>query len=300
MKQSCEGRVAIVTGAGRGIGRAYALRLAAEGARVVVNDLGVSLAGAQSDEDSAAQRVVEEIRAAGGIAIANGDDVSDWQGARRLIGHAVAEFGALDVLVNNAGILRDRMLINMTEAEWDAVIQVHMKGCIAPMHHAAVHWRGVFKESGRPVNGRIINTTSASGVWGNVGQINYGGAKAGIAGMTIIAARELKRYGVTVNAICPHAVTRMTSELRERTAEQLEKGDPRWIAPVVAWLASLDSADVSGRVIEAGGGHLAVLEGWCRGPSAQPVASVAEVAVLLKDRVSRARLNAGMNGEELD
>lgn len=299
MGRSCEGRVVIVTGAGRGIGRDYALLLAAEGAHLVVNDLGTARDGVGQDL-SAAEAVVAEIEQRGGRAVANGEDVSDWKGAGQLVQHAIEHFGRLDVLINNAGILRDRMVTTMTEGEWDAVVKVHLKGTFAPLHHASVYWRNQAKALGHGVNARVINTTSASGVWGNVGQSNYGAAKAGVASLTVIAARELGRYGVTVNAICPHAVTRMTSELRERSAEQLDKGDPRWIAPVAAWLASDDSKDVTGRVIEAGGGYLAVLEGWNRGPRAEPVEDVAAVGALLKDMTSRSRRNAGMNGLELD
>lgn len=299
MERSCEGRVVVVTGAARGIGREYALLLAAHGAHVVVNDLGTARDGMGRDL-SAAEAVVAEIEQRGGRAVADGEDVSDWQGAARLVQHAIDHFGRLDVLINNAGILRDRMIVNMTEGEWDAVVQVHLKGSFAPLHHAAVHWRERSRQTGQGVNARVINTTSASGVWGNVGQSNYGAAKAGVASLTVIAARELGRYGVTVNAICPHAVTRMTSELRERSAEQLDQGDPRWIAPVAVWLASEDSQNVTGRVIEAGGGHLAVLEGWNRGPHAQPVEDVTAVGGLLKDMAARSRRNAGMNGLELD
>lgn len=299
MGRNCEGRVVVVTGAARGIGRAYAVLLAAEGARVVVNDLGTSRDGIGQDL-SAAEEVVREIVAAGGYAVANGEDIADWDGARRMIEHAVSAFGTIDVLVNNAGILRDRTITNMTEDEWDTVIRVQLKGSFAPMHHASVFWRQRFKDSAVPVNARVINTSSSSGLWGNIGQANYGAAKAGIAAMTIIAARELGRYGVTVNAISPHAVTRMTSELRQRTPLQIDQGDPRWIAPVVAWLASAESSAVTGRVIEAGGGHLSVLEGWRRGPHTEPVEDVETVGRLLSDMAARARRNVGMNGLDLD
>jgi NAD(P)-dependent dehydrogenase (short-subunit alcohol dehydrogenase family) len=299
MSRQCEGRVAIVTGAGRGIGREYAIQLAAHGARVVVNDLGVARDG--SDENvSPAQQVVDEIIAAGGEAIANGDDVSDWNGAKRLIDHAITSFGRLDVLVNNAGILRDRMMANMEEDEWDAVIKVHLKGAFAPSRHAAAYWKSLHKTTGVAVPARIINTTSASGIFGNVGQSNYGAAKAGIAAFTVITARELRRYGITVNAICPHAQTRMTEGLREKTEEELAALDPRWIAPVVVWLASLDSQEISGRVFEAGGGVLAVAEGWHRGPSAKPVDDPAKIGQVLTDLVRRARPNAGMKAQDLD
>jgi NAD(P)-dependent dehydrogenase (short-subunit alcohol dehydrogenase family) len=299
MNGLCEGRVAIVTGAAQGIGREYALFLAAQGARVVVNDLGTGRDGAGANT-SAADAVVAEIRAAGGSAVANGDDVSDWAGAGRMVQQAIETFGRLDVLINNAGILRDRMITNMTEGEWDAVVKVHLKGSFAPMHHASVHWRSRSKESGQPVAGRVINTSSSSGLWGKVGQANYGAAKAGIAALTIIGARELGRYGVTVNAIMPHAETRMTESIKERTAEEKEIRHPRWIAPVVGWLASERSAAVTGRVFELGGGHLVCLEGWHRGPGAEPTQDLDEIDRIMNDLSSRARRNADSTGKEVD
>jgi NAD(P)-dependent dehydrogenase (short-subunit alcohol dehydrogenase family) len=295
----CQGRVAIITGAARGIGREYALQLAAHGAKVVINDIGTGRDGRGADQ-SAAEAVLAEIRAAGGEAIADGEDISDWNGARQLVEHAVSAFGRLDVLVNNAGILRDRMLVNMEESDWDAVIKVHLKGTFAPSHHAAVHWRTEQKKTGAPVNARIINTSSSSGLFGNVGQTNYGAAKAGIAAFTIIAARELKRYGVTVNAISPHAQTRMTEGIRERTPEEVESRNPKWIAPVVVWLASAQSAHVTGRVIEAGGGILAALEGWRQGPKADPIDDPEAIGPVLTDLAERARRNVDMQGRDLD
>src|SRR5436305_9989348 len=206
---SLAGKVAIVTGAGRGIGRCHALALAAAGAKLVVNDLGGSVAGEGADPTHA-QQVVAEIEAAAGEAVADGANVADFAGAGRLVQHALDAFGRLDILVNNAGITRDRMLVNMTEDEWDAVISVHLKGHFAPTHHAAAYWRERSK-AGDEVRARVINTSSPSGVFGNVGQANYGAAKAGIAAFTIIAAQELERYGVTVNCIAPNARTRMTA-----------------------------------------------------------------------------------------
>ncbi len=296
----CEGRVAIVTGGGRGIGREYCLMLAEEGAKVVVNDLGGARDGTGADLSAAAQ-VVAEIKAAGGEAVANGADVSNWDQAKAMIDQAVTTFGKLDVLISNAGILRDRMLVNMTEAEWDAVIQVHLKGTFAPAHHAAVYWRELNKLTGESVNGRIINTSSVSGIYGNIGQSNYGAAKMGIAGFTIIASRELRRYGVTVNAIAPGALTRMTEDLGGPvTDERRESGNPRWVAPIAVWLASEDSAGVSGRVFEASGGSLAIAEGWHRGPTVPPVSDPKLLGPIVADLVARARLNAGMNGQDLD
>jgi len=299
MAKLCEGRVVIVTGAGRGIGREYALQLARQGACVVVNDLSVSRSGEDTDE-STADAVVREIVAEGGQAIASHDNVADFGEAKRMVDSAIAHFGALHGLINNAGILRDRTLCNMTEQEWDAVINVHLKGTFATSHHAAAYWRDQFKLTGQPVNARIINTSSSSGLYGNIGQINYGAAKAGIAAMTIIAARELKRYGVTVNAINPHAQTRMTEGLRERSDEEIAARQPRWIAPAVVWLASEDSHDVTGRLFELGGGHLAAMEGWRRGPSAQPIDDVTKIGPVMRDLAQRVRRNVDMKGHDLD
>ena len=295
----CAGRVAVVTGAGRGIGREHALLLAAHGAKVVVNDIGAASDGSGRDA-SPAQEVAAAIRAQGGEAVVNGDDVSDWAGAKRLIDQAIEHFGRLDVLINNAGILRDRMLVNMSEAEWDAVIKVHLKGTVAPAHHATVYWRDRSKAEGGPVDARLINTSSSSGLFGNPGQTNYGAAKAGIAAFTIIAARELRRYGVTVNAIMPHAQTRMTEGLRSLSEQQRAARDPRWVAPIAVWLASTKSRDVTGRIFEAGGGLLAVLEGWHRGPTVEQIADPALLGPVVTDLVARARRNAGMDGKDAE
>ncbi|HTH06075.1 MAG TPA: SDR family oxidoreductase [Ilumatobacteraceae bacterium] len=297
MTRLCEGRVAIVTGAGRGIGREHALMLAYHGAKVVVNDLGGNIDGSGGDLSPAAQ-VVEEIRAMGGEAVANGDSVSSWEGAQRLINQAIETFGDLHVLVNNAGILRDRVLVNMTEEEWDAVINVHLKGTFAPARWAAAYWREQSK-AGKPVSGRIINTTSVSGIYGNPGQTNYGAAKAGIASFTNIAALELARYNVTVNAVGPVALTRMTEGLgpAPETDEEREARSPRWIAPIVTWLASEESAGVTGRVFEASGQVLAVAEGWVRGPRHAPVDDPTQLGPIVAKLVAQARPNSGMNGE---
>jgi NAD(P)-dependent dehydrogenase (short-subunit alcohol dehydrogenase family) len=282
----CEGRVCIVTGAGRGLGREYARSLARHGAKVVVNDLGGSRDGTGADTGPA-QEVVDEIIATGGDAAANTDDVSSWDGAANLVQQAIDTFGGLDVLVNNAGILRDRMLFSMTEEEWDGVIRVHLKGTFAPSHHAAAFWRERSK-SGEPVDGRLVNTTSVSGLYANVGQTNYGAAKAGIATFTQIAAQELSRYGVTVNAIAPGALTRLTGDL-EITDEIRRNFAPTWVAPVITWLASPDSADVTGQVIEASGLVLAVAEGWHRGPSTDPVETPEEIGPLVRELLTDAR-----------
>jgi NAD(P)-dependent dehydrogenase (short-subunit alcohol dehydrogenase family) len=299
MSRLCEGRVAIVTGAGRGLGREYTLMLAEHGAKVVVNDIGASRDGAGKDPSAAAQ-VVEEIRKAGGEAVTNGDDVADWNGAKSLIDFAVRAFGRLDVLINNAGILRDRMLTNMTEDEWDGVIKVHLKGTFAPSRHASAYWRDQSKAVAGPVKARLINVTSTSGIYGNVGQTNYGAAKAGIAAFSIIAARELKRYGVTVNTISPSAQTRMTEGLRELTHEQRERRNPRWVSPLVTWLASEESQDVTARVFQAGNGIVAVCEGWRRGPTIEQMEDPAKLGPIVKQMVAGARKNSGMDGLELD
>jgi NAD(P)-dependent dehydrogenase (short-subunit alcohol dehydrogenase family) len=299
MARLCEGRVAIVTGAGRGLGREHALMLAAHGARVMVNDVGAAVDGSGRDDSFAAQTVAA-IRAAGGEAIANGEDVSSFEGAKRMIDAALAQWGRLDVVVNNAGILRDRMLVNMTEAEWDAVIQVHLKGTFAPSRHAAAHWRELSRTTGEPVSGRIINTSSTSGIYGNVGQTNYGAAKAGIAAFTIIAARELKKFGVTVNAISPSAQTRMTEGLRALTDEQRAARDPKWVSPVVTYLASEASQDITGRVFQAGFGRIAVCEGWRRGAEEPQVADPVEAGRLIRAMLPKVRRNSGMDGLELD
>jgi NAD(P)-dependent dehydrogenase (short-subunit alcohol dehydrogenase family) len=288
----CEGRVCIVTGAGRGLGREYALSLARHGAKVVVNELGGSRDGTGADAGPA-QEVVDEIRAMGGDAAANTDDISSWDGAATLIQQAVDTFGRLDVLVNNAGILRDRMMFSMTEEEWDAVIRVHLKGTFAPSHHAAAYWREQSK-AGETVDARLVNTTSVSGLYANVGQTNYGAAKAGIATFTQIAAQELSRYGVTVNAIGPGALTRLTGDL-EITDEIRRNFAPEWVAPVITWLASPDSADVTGQVIEASGLVLAIAEGWHRGPSTKPVESPEEVGPLVRELLTEARPRTWFN-----
>ena len=219
----------------------------------------------------------------------------------KLIEQSISAFGRLDVLVNNAGILRDRMLVNMTEGEWDAVIKVHLKGTFAPAHHASAYWRDRAKK-GETVGARLINTTSVSGVYGNAGQTNYGAAKAGIAAFTIIAARELARYGVTVNAIAPGALTRLTEDLGigKGSEEQKARLHPRWIAPIVTWLASTESRDVTGRVFEASGETLAVAEGWHRGPTVEPVEDPTKLGPVVDELVRAARKNAGMNGRDLD
>ena len=299
MARLCEGRIALVTGAARGVGREHALGLAKHGAKVVVNDLGAGVDGSGADT-TPAQAVVDEIKDLGGEAIVNGDDVSSWDGAKNMIDQTIDAFGTIDVVVNNAGILRDRMLVNMTEDEWDAVIQVHLKGTFAPSRHAAAYWRQRSKETGEKVNARIINTSSTSGLYGNIGQTNYGAAKAGIAAFTIIAARELARIGVTVNAISPTAYTRMTDNLREYTEEDIERRDPRWVSPTIVYLSSAEASDITGRVIQAGNGRVAVCEGWRRGAEIDQIEDAEAIGPMIRDMISSVRMNSGMDGLELD
>ena len=297
----CEGRVVIVTGAGRGIGREHALEFARQGADVVVNDLGSEVDGTGASTGPASD-VAEEVRALGRRALVSGDDIASEEGARRLIDSTVEEFGRLDVLVNNAGILRDRMLFNMSFEEWDAVMHVHLRGTFGPAHFAAVHWRQRAK-AGETLDARLINTTSPSGIYGNVGQANYGAAKAGIAAFTVIAAMELAPYGVTVNAIAPAAATRMTIPLARGASAPASEGsfDPRSpdnIAPLVVWLGSPESAHVTGRVFNVRGGTISVAEGWRAGPSAQRERrwDPAELGPVVTDLVGRAQPNANMAG----
>ncbi len=279
-----EGRVAIVTGAGRGIGRAHALELARHGAKVVVNDFGVSAAGEGTDE-SPAHQVVAEIEAMGGEAVVNGADVADFAAAEAMVRQAIDTFGGLDILVNNAGFLRDRMLINTSEEEWDAVVRVHLKGHFAPLRHAGAYWRAEAKE-GRQRAARVINTSSGAGLQGSLGQTTYSAAKAGIAGMTLVAAVEMRRYGVTVNAIAPVAKTRMTEGAFDTSAMALPEDN----SPVVAWLASEEAGDVTGRVIEIDGSVITVENGWAHGPSRDAGArwEAAKVGPALRDLLAEA------------
>jgi NAD(P)-dependent dehydrogenase (short-subunit alcohol dehydrogenase family) len=288
-----DGRVVIVTGAGRGIGRAHALAFGAQGARVVVNDIGVGLDG--SAGDSPADAVVEQITSAGGEAVASGADIAEWDGAQRLIQTAVDTFGRLDVLVNNAGFIRDRMLANTSEEEWDAVVRVHLKGHFATLRHAAQYWRARVK-AGDAVDARIINTSSAAGLQGSVGQGNYSAAKAGIAALTLVGAAELGRYGVTVNAIAPAARTRMTEAVFAET--MAAPGDGGFdamaaenVSPLVVWLGSVESRDVTGKVFEVEGGKIRVAEGWAHGPQVDKGArwDPAELGPVVSDLLAKAR-----------
>ncbi|CAG2154988.1 Putative short-chain type dehydrogenase/reductase [Cupriavidus yeoncheonensis] len=304
MQQLCKDRVVVITGAGRGLGREYALEFARHGAKVVVNDLGASPDGSEIAAGPA-QQVVEEIRAMGGTAVANNDDVADWDGAKRMIQSAIENFGSIDVLVNNAAIIRDRMLVNMEVEDWDAVIRVHLRGTFAPMRHAAAWWRDESK-AGRQRAARVINTSSSAGLFGNVGQTCYGAAKAGIACMSNVAATELGRYGVTVNTIYPSGTTRHTEHLIKsgrlnpvvNAVTGFEALDPANVAPLVVWLGSTESADVTGRVFGSRGGRITVAEGWHAGPHIEKPGrwEVAELGALVPDLVRRATPNATLDG----
>ncbi|MFZ9086780.1 MAG: SDR family oxidoreductase [Steroidobacteraceae bacterium] len=269
MSGICNGRVVIVTGAGRGLGREYALAFAREGASVVVNDLGTSLGGEGTDP-ATAQAVVDEIRAAGGQAVANGDDVADWEGAQRLVRTALDAFGRLDVVVNNAGFVRDRMFVSQSLEEWDAVIRVHLRGHFCVTSHACAHWRAEQK-AGLPVDARIINTSSGAGLQGSFSQSVYSAAKGGIASLTLVQAAELGRYGITANALAPAARTRMTEQAFADKMRAPDAGfdaqDPANVAPLVVWLGSAQSAGVTGMVFDIEGGRITIANGWNDGPT---------------------------------
>lgn len=263
----CDGRVVIITGAGRGLGRAHALEFAAEGAAVVVNDLGIARDGSGDNALTPAQEVVEEIVGNGGQAIANGADVADWAQVEAMVAQTLEAFGRIDTLVCNAGFLRDRMLVNMSEAEWDSVQRVHLKGHFVPARLVMGHWRDLHK-AGNPVSGRIVNTSSGAGLMGSIGQGNYAAAKAGIAALTIQQGAEWGRYGALVNAIAPDARTRMTEGVFDDMAEPVEGAfdvkDPANASPLVVWLGS-DACDVTGRMFEVVGGKINVCDGWQHG-----------------------------------
>ncbi len=297
MSKLLEGKVALITGAGRGIGREHALMMAEQGAKVVVNDLGGDEHGG-GDDLSPAQEVVAEIEGMGGEAVVNGGNVAKHDEAKAMIDQAIETYGDINIVVNNAGILRDRMLFSLSEDDWDAVIAVHLKGTFGPAHHAAVHWRNKAK-AGEDAYGRIINTTSPSGIYGNVGQTNYGAAKAAIAAFSVIAAQELFKYGVTVNCLAPTAWSRMTAPLMggEDAPEELrEKISPRWIAVITAWLASPEAAEVTGRVFDIRGENLGIAEGWHLGPVATQPDDPTKLGPVVAELMSKARLNANMDG----
>jgi len=265
----CDGRVVIVTGAGNGLGKAYALGLAAEGAKVVVNDLGVGTHGEAGESKGAAQKVVDEILSTGGKAVANTDDVTDWDAGKRIVHTALDAFGDLHAVVNNAGFVRDRMFVSCTPEEWDAVLRVHLRGHFCTARHAAEYWRAQQK-AGKTVDARIINTTSGAGLQGSVGQSAYSTAKAGIATLTLVQAAELSRYGITANALAPNARTRMTATGgfdMDPKPDEFDVFAPENTAPLVAWLASTDSRGVTGQVFELKGGKIFLSEGWTDSPA---------------------------------
>ncbi len=289
----CDGRVVVITGAGRGLGRAHALAFAAEGAKVVVNDLGASLQGEGIDL-SPAQEVVNEITAAGGEAIVNGDDISDWDGAGSLVQAAIDTFGGLDVVVNNAGIVRDRMFVNSEQAEWEAVLRVHVLGHAATSRHAAQYWRGKSK-AGEAVDARIINTSSGAGLMGSIAQAAYSAAKGAIASLTLVQAAELGRIGVTANALAPSARTRMTEEafadmMAKPTDGSWDAMDPENVSPLVVWLGSSQSAHVTGRFFELEGGVIGIAEGFRHGPRVDKGAKwdPAEIGPVVDDLLAKA------------
>jgi NAD(P)-dependent dehydrogenase (short-subunit alcohol dehydrogenase family) len=264
----CDNRTVIITGAARGLGRAYALAFAAEGANVVVNDIGTSLNG-EGRDTSAADAVVADIKAAGGHAIANYEDITDWDAAKRIVDAAVAAFGDLHVVVNNAGIVRDRMFVSATLEEWDATMHVHLRGHFCLSRHAVDYWRAKQKAGTNP-DARIINTSSGAGLQGSIAQAAYSTAKGGIASLTLVQAAELGRYGITANALAPSARTRMTEQaFADKMAtegEAFDVMDPANIAPTVVWLGSEQSAHVSGCVFELEGGKIMLEDGWREGP----------------------------------
>jgi NAD(P)-dependent dehydrogenase (short-subunit alcohol dehydrogenase family) len=292
MARLCQGRVVIVTGAGRGLGRAHALEFARQGAKVVVNDIGVKLDGSGPSASPAAE-VVAEIRALGGEAVTNDDDVGDWEGGRRLVAAALDAFGGLDVVVNNAGFVRDRMFVSTSEEEWDAVVRVHLKGHFCTARHACAYWRDRAK-AGERVDARIINTSSGAGLQGSVGQGAYSAAKGAIASLTLVQAAELRRYGITANAIAPAARTRMTEEvfatMMAKPASGFDAMDPENVSPLVVWLGSAESKDVTGCTFEVSGGKIAVAEGWHTGPDVDRGArwNPADVGTAVRDVLGRA------------
>ncbi len=298
----CDGRVVIVTGAGRGLGRGHALEFARQGAKVVVNDIGAELDGTGGSLSPAAE-VVEEIRSGGGEAVVNGDDVADWAGAQRIVKTAIDSFGRLDVVVNNAGFVRDRMFVNATEDEWDAVLRVHLKGHFCVARWAASYWRDQTK-AGETVDARIINTSSGAGMLGSVGQAAYSAAKGGIASLTLVQAGELGRYGATANAIAPTARTRMTEGVFADMMATPDAPDafdamaPENVSPLVVWLGSPESRQVTGRVFEMEGGKVSVADGWQHGPfiDKQSRWEAAELGPVIAELIAKAPVPAPVYG----
>ncbi len=297
-----EGKVAVITGAGRGLGREHALMLAEHGAKVLVNDLGANPDGTGADAGPA-HEVAELIRGMGGEALVNGGNVADFSEAGAMIQEAIDAWGGVDILINNAGILRDRMIFSMTEEDWDAVINVHLKGHFCPTHHVAKHWRERVK-AGDTLDARLINTASPSGLYGNVGQSNYGAAKAGIAAFTTVCALELARLGVTANCLAPTAMTRLVMNVMggEDAVPEDRKIElaPRWISTVVTWLCSAEARNVTGRVFDIRGNRLQIAEGWHGGPVGENPGDPAELGPVIADLMARARLNSDLFGDDAE
>lgn len=295
-----EGKVAVITGSGRGLGREHALLLAQHGAKVLVNDLGANPDGTGSDAGPA-HEVAEQIRALGGEALVNGADVTNFAEAGAMIEQAISEWGQVDILINNAGILRDRMIFSMTEQDWDAVVSVHLKGHFCPTHHVSKHWRERAK-AGEELSARIVNTASPSGLYGNIGQSNYGAAKAGIAAFTLVCALELARYGVTVNCLAPTAMTRLVLGVMGGSEtvsdEQKEAMAPHWVSAVVAWLCSDEAAAVTGRVFDVRGDRIQIAEGWHGGPVGENTGDPTELGPVMAELMAAARPNADLFGED--
>jgi NAD(P)-dependent dehydrogenase (short-subunit alcohol dehydrogenase family) len=297
-----DGKVAVITGAGRGLGREHALLLAENGAKVLVNDLGANPDGTGADTGPA-HEVAGVIRGMGGDALVNGADVTDFDQAGAMIDQAIAEWGQVDILINNAGILRDRMIFSMTEEDWDAVVSVHMKGHFCPTHHVSRHWRERAK-AGEQLSARLINTASPSGLYGNVGQSNYGAAKAGIAAFSLVCSLELARYGVTSNCLAPTAMTRLVLGVmggeEAVSEEQKEAMAPRWVSVVVAWLCSDEAAAVTGRTFDVRGDRIQISEGWHGGPVGENPGDPAQLAPVMADLMAAAQPNADIFGNDAE
>ena len=297
-----DGKVAIITGAGRGLGREHALLLAQHGAKVLVNDLGAAADGNGAD-DGPAHEVAALIRERGGEALVNGSNVADFTAAGEMVQQAVDAWGQVDILVNNAGILRDKMIFSMEEDDWDAVINVHLKGHFCPTRHVAAHWRARVKAGEESVNGRIVNTASPSGLYGNVGQCNYGAAKAGIATLTTVWALELARLGVTVNCLAPTAMTRLVLGVMDEskvTDEMMESMAPRWISAVMAWLCSDEARNVTGRVFDVRGDRIQIAEGWHGGPVGENTGDPTDLGPVMGKLMAEARLNSDLFGNDVE
>jgi len=298
-----DGKVAIITGAGRGLGRAHALLLAEHGAKVLVNDLGGAMDGSGAD-DTPAHEVAALIREQGGEALVNGASASDFAATGAMVQQAIDAWGKVDILVNNAGILRDKMVFSMGEEDWDAVVDVHLKGHFCPTRHVTAHWRARAKAGEESVDGRIVNTASPSGLYGNVGQSNYGAAKAGIAALTTVWALELARLGVTVNCLAPTAMTRLVMEVmggEDAVSDEMKESmAPRWISAVMVWLCSDQARNVTGRVFDVRGDRIQVVEGWHGGPVGENGGDPSRLGPVMAELLAAARLNSDLYGNDVE